>query len=172
MPAAGPAYKGHVETLAPVVKELAELEKRTQSSYLNLHYNKPFTKRWRCSSVPGCNGGWFSYFCTRVDSCIPLCRCCWKCVLSPALHTRCSPWYGILVLNVISFFTLCWCRDSECESMRLYGVVGWFGEKNRKQKQKLPFHVNLSWPLSLKLQLFYLNQCRRHQGFGKYDHNR
>jgi len=40
---AGSGYKGHVETLAPAVKHLAALEKRAQSSYLNLVYNKPFT---------------------------------------------------------------------------------------------------------------------------------
>jgi len=44
---AGSGYKGHVESLAPAVKQLAALEKRAQSSYLNLIYNKPFiTRRW------------------------------------------------------------------------------------------------------------------------------
>ena len=41
----GGGYKGHVETLAPAVKELAALETRAQSSYLNLLYNKPFVSR-------------------------------------------------------------------------------------------------------------------------------
>ena len=40
---AGSGYKGHVEVLAPAVQELAALEKRAQSSFLNLMYNKPFT---------------------------------------------------------------------------------------------------------------------------------
>jgi len=42
---AGSGYKGHVETLAPAVKQLATLEQRAQSSYLNLVYNKPFVSR-------------------------------------------------------------------------------------------------------------------------------
>lgn len=39
----GSMYKGHVESLAPAVKELGQLEKRAQSSYINLMYMKPFT---------------------------------------------------------------------------------------------------------------------------------
>lgn len=42
---AGSGYKGHVEMLAPAVKELAELEKKAQSSYINLFYFKPFVSR-------------------------------------------------------------------------------------------------------------------------------
>jgi len=42
---AGSGYKGHVESLAPAVKQLAALEKRAQSSYLNLIHNKPFATR-------------------------------------------------------------------------------------------------------------------------------
>jgi ATP-dependent RNA helicase DDX1 len=41
----GTGYKGHVEMLAPAVKELAALETRAQASYLNLVYNKPFVTR-------------------------------------------------------------------------------------------------------------------------------
>lgn len=32
------AYKGHVEFLAPTVKELFEYEKKAQMNYLNLRY--------------------------------------------------------------------------------------------------------------------------------------
>lgn len=41
----GSGYKGHVEFLAPTVAELATLEKRAQSSFINLRYKKPFQKR-------------------------------------------------------------------------------------------------------------------------------
>ena len=34
--------KGHVASLAPAVKELGELERQAQSSYINLLYKKPF----------------------------------------------------------------------------------------------------------------------------------
>ena len=37
-----PAFQGHVEFLAPTVKELFELEKNSQQNYLNLKYNKVF----------------------------------------------------------------------------------------------------------------------------------
>lgn len=42
---AGSGYKGHIELLAPAVKELADLEKKAQSSYINLFYLKPFLSR-------------------------------------------------------------------------------------------------------------------------------
>lgn len=46
----GGGYKGHVEMLAPAVKELVALEMRAQSSYINLLYNKPFVSRkWEVS---------------------------------------------------------------------------------------------------------------------------
>ncbi|CAH1779368.1 unnamed protein product [Owenia fusiformis] len=41
----GSGYKGHVEFLAPTVKELAELEKQAQSSFIHLKFKKPFHKR-------------------------------------------------------------------------------------------------------------------------------
>ncbi|ESO02060.1 hypothetical protein HELRODRAFT_106435 [Helobdella robusta] len=41
----GSEYKGHTEILAPSVKKLAELEKKSQSSYINLLYMKPFLSR-------------------------------------------------------------------------------------------------------------------------------
>ena len=44
---AGGGYKGHVETLAPAVQELADLEKRAQSSYISLLYGKPFVHHWK-----------------------------------------------------------------------------------------------------------------------------
>ncbi|XP_076109926.1 ATP-dependent RNA helicase DDX1-like [Mytilus galloprovincialis] len=41
----GGSYKGHIETLAPSVKELAELEKRAQTSFIDLKYRKKFMTR-------------------------------------------------------------------------------------------------------------------------------
>lgn len=43
----GGTYKGHIATLAPTVKELAELEKRAQTSFIDLQYKKKFMTRWR-----------------------------------------------------------------------------------------------------------------------------
>lgn len=43
--AGGSLYKGHVEFLAPAVSDLAQLEKRAQSSFINLKYRKPFAAR-------------------------------------------------------------------------------------------------------------------------------
>lgn len=42
---AGGTYKGHVESLAPAVKELAELEKRAQTSFIEMKYKKKFMSR-------------------------------------------------------------------------------------------------------------------------------
>jgi ATP-dependent RNA helicase DDX1 len=42
--ARGPAFKGHVELLAPSVKELIELEKKTQLTFLNMKYNNTIEK--------------------------------------------------------------------------------------------------------------------------------
>lgn len=42
---AGSGYKGHVEQLAPTVKELASLEKQAQTSFLSLKFKKPFMTR-------------------------------------------------------------------------------------------------------------------------------
>ncbi|XP_052816444.1 ATP-dependent RNA helicase DDX1-like [Mya arenaria] len=42
---AGSGYKGHVETLAPAVMELAKLEKRVQTSFIDLKYKKKFCVR-------------------------------------------------------------------------------------------------------------------------------
>lgn len=42
--AGGSAYKGHVESLAPAVMELAKLEKRVQTSYIDLKYKKKFRR--------------------------------------------------------------------------------------------------------------------------------
>ena len=39
---AGSGYKGHVEFLAPTVKELAQLEKSAQTSFIDLKYKKKF----------------------------------------------------------------------------------------------------------------------------------
>ena len=36
----GNLFKGHVDLLAPSVKELMDLEKKTQITFLNLRYNK------------------------------------------------------------------------------------------------------------------------------------
>ena len=41
----GSGYKGHVDILAPAARELHDLEKRAQSSFLNLYHNKPFTRK-------------------------------------------------------------------------------------------------------------------------------
>ncbi|ELU11795.1 hypothetical protein CAPTEDRAFT_169026 [Capitella teleta] len=41
----GSGYKGHVDILAPAVKDLADLEKRAQSSFINLMYKKPFANK-------------------------------------------------------------------------------------------------------------------------------
>lgn len=41
----GSGYKGHVETLAPAVMELAKLEKRVQTSFIDLKYRKKFCNR-------------------------------------------------------------------------------------------------------------------------------
>lgn len=38
----GDGYKGHVEVLAPAVQRLAELERKSQCTYVNLRYMKPF----------------------------------------------------------------------------------------------------------------------------------
>ena len=40
----GSIYKGHVETLAPAVMELAKLEKRVQTSFIDLKYKKKFRR--------------------------------------------------------------------------------------------------------------------------------
>ena len=40
----GSLYKGHVETLAPAVMELAKLEKRVQTSFIDLKYKKKFRR--------------------------------------------------------------------------------------------------------------------------------
>ena len=45
MVVSGSGYKGHVEQLAPTVKELASLEKQAQTSFLNLKFKKPFMMR-------------------------------------------------------------------------------------------------------------------------------
>lgn len=41
----GSAYQGHIASLAPAVKELAELEKRAQTSFIDLKYRKKFMSR-------------------------------------------------------------------------------------------------------------------------------
>ncbi|KAL4234932.1 ATP-dependent RNA helicase ddx1 [Mactra antiquata] len=43
--AGGSGYKGHVESLAPAVMELAKLEKRVQTSFIDLKYKKKFSQR-------------------------------------------------------------------------------------------------------------------------------
>ncbi|KAK2162971.1 hypothetical protein LSH36_88g00023 [Paralvinella palmiformis] len=40
----GSGYKGHVDILAPAVKDLTQLEKRAQTSFINFKYLKPFSK--------------------------------------------------------------------------------------------------------------------------------
>jgi ATP-dependent RNA helicase DDX1 len=42
--ARGLGFKGHVELLAPSVKELIDLEKKTQLTFLNMKYNKTIEK--------------------------------------------------------------------------------------------------------------------------------
>ncbi|XP_021364421.1 ATP-dependent RNA helicase DDX1-like [Mizuhopecten yessoensis] len=42
---AGSSYQGHVDSLAPAVKELADLEKRAQTSFIDLKNNKRFMTR-------------------------------------------------------------------------------------------------------------------------------
>ena len=39
---AGSGYKGHVEMLAPAVKELAGLARQAQTSFIQFKYLKPF----------------------------------------------------------------------------------------------------------------------------------
>ena len=41
----GSGYKGHMETLAPAVMELAKLEKRVQTSFIELKYKKKYQQR-------------------------------------------------------------------------------------------------------------------------------
>lgn len=41
----GSGYKGHVESLAPAVMELAKLEKKVQTSFIDLKYRKKFLQR-------------------------------------------------------------------------------------------------------------------------------
>ncbi|KAK2180350.1 hypothetical protein NP493_447g05037 [Ridgeia piscesae] len=41
----GPSYEGHVAFLAPTVRELYQLERQAQTSYISLLYKKPFVTR-------------------------------------------------------------------------------------------------------------------------------
>ena len=41
----GSLYKGHVDTLAPAVMELAKLERKVQTSFIDLKYKKKFSQR-------------------------------------------------------------------------------------------------------------------------------
>jgi ATP-dependent RNA helicase DDX1 len=42
--ARGPTFKGHVDLLAPSVKELIDLENKTQLTFLNMKFNKTIEK--------------------------------------------------------------------------------------------------------------------------------